>query len=82
MNRGISIGLCQEAQPQSEWPYRRDWIVKRVILAPGGYSAYYPLWVVGVNLNDGQEFHWNLPLPLSWRYDFDNAEYGAGVLPQ
>ena len=80
MQRERITGICQEARPQSEWPYRQDWIVERVTLAPGGYSAYYPLYVIGMNLNNGEQFIWNLPLPLSWRYDFTNAEYKPGVL--
>jgi hypothetical protein len=77
---GIHPRLCQEATPQSEWPYAQDWIVSRVNLAPGGYDSYYPVYVHGLNLNDGREFIWALPLPLSWRYDLSNAEYGPGVL--
>lgn len=75
-------GICQEATPPHNWPYKRDWIVSRVTLAPGGYSAYYPLYVHGLNTNDGQTFIWNLPLPLSWRYDLEQAEFGPGVLPE
>jgi hypothetical protein len=81
-------GLCQEARPQSEWPYEKpDWIVTRVMLAPGGYSSFYPVYVYGINLNyaegdPSRHFAWNVPLPLDCRHDLTNAEYGPGVLPE
>ena len=63
----------QDATPQSEWPYKQDWIVERVILNPDGY---YRVTTIGRNLSEGGKlFVWRVPLPLCWRYDLTNAVY-------
>lgn len=73
--------LSQEAMPERDWPYRPDWIVTRVSLSPHGWASAYPVVVTGRNLSEGGRlFVWQLPLPLSWRYDLRAAEYGEGVL--
>jgi len=69
-------GLCQELRSSDDFPYKQDWIVKRVLRYD---SAYYPVQVIGINTNYeegeyGSHFSWRLPLPLSWRYDLTDAE--------
>lgn len=73
--------VTQQAKPQSDWPYDPDWIVDHVSLTKDGErlgsAACYPVVVQGLNLNDGRRFIWELPLPLSWRYDLSKAVYDA-----
>lgn len=74
------ITICQDSRPRADWPYEQDWIVSRVMLSRDGYGSYYPLYVQGINTNDGSDFFSNVPLPLSWRYDLTNAKYDLGVI--
>jgi hypothetical protein len=74
--------VTQEARPQSDWPYRQDWIVKRVSHWPGENG----LALQGINANypegePGREFYWLYSgctlrdRPFSWRFDFTGATF-------
>jgi hypothetical protein len=68
-------GLAQEARPQSEWPYKADWIVSHIKLDTG--NRIY--WIEG-RLKSGESFFWGhyLDRPLDWRYDLAAATYETG----
>lgn len=69
-------GLSQENRPLEDRPYGPDWVVTKLSHDVEDKS----FWVTGTNLNNDEEFFWNLRAdrPMSWRYDFTNTKYFQG----